>query len=132
MTDHVFDPLPTLRADDGSRFLLRRHPQSPMLRPNPLHPWEAVNVFNAAVVEHAGLFHMHFRAQGLDYISSIGYAVSQDGVNWNKLERPVLVPQEDYEARGVEDPRVTWHQDDGCFYMAYTAYSMLGIMPCLA
>ena len=129
---HVFDPTATLRNDDGSRLMLQRHPQSPVLYPNPLHRWEAMNVFNAAVVQHAGLFHMHFRAQGVDFISSIGYAVSADGVNWNKLEHPVLFPQEDYETRGVEDPRVTWHEDDQCFYMAYTAYSPLGIMPCLA
>lgn len=128
----VFDAVATLRADDGRRFLLQRHPQSPVLRPNPLHAWEAMNVFNAAVVQHAGLFHMHYRAQGIDFVSSIGYAVSADGLTWNKLERPVLSPQEPYESRGVEDPRVTWHEDDQCFYMAYTAYSPLGIMPCLA
>ena len=52
--DHVFNPLSTLRTEDAQRFMLRRHPQSPVLRPNPLHPWEALNVFNAAVVQHAG------------------------------------------------------------------------------
>lgn len=128
----VFNAVATLRADDGRRFLLQRHPQSPVLRPNPLHGWEAMNVFNAAVVQHAGLFHMHYRAQGIDFVSSIGYAVSVDGLTWNKLERPVLAPQEAYESRGAEDPRVTWHHEDQCFYMAYTAYSPQGIMPCLA
>lgn len=130
--EHVFNPIATLRQDDHQRFLLRRHPRSPVLYPNPERRWEAMNVFNAAVVQHQGLFHMHYRAQGVDFVSSIGYAVSHDGLTWNKLESPVLFPQEPYETRGVEDPRVTWHQDDRCFYMAYTAYSPLGIMPCLA
>ena len=111
---------------------LTRHPRGPVLRPDPLRPWEAMNVFNAAVVHHAGLWHMHYRAQGVDYVSSIGYAVSRDGLDWNKLERPVLEPQEDYETRGVEDPRVTYLPDERRFVMAYTAYSPLGIMPCLA
>ena len=31
---------------------LKRHPQSPLLYPNPLHRWEALNVFNAAVTEY--------------------------------------------------------------------------------
>lgn len=130
--DHVFNPIATLRTDDGKRFRLRRNDVNPVLYPNPLHRWEAMNVFNCAVVQHAGLFHMHYRAQGVDFVSSIGYAVSADGVNWNKLEHPVLAPQEEYETRGVEDPRVTWFEEDQCFYMAYTAYSPLGIMPCLA
>ena len=30
---------------------LTRHPQSPLLYPNPLHRWEAMNVFNAAVTQ---------------------------------------------------------------------------------
>ena len=64
---------------------------------------------------------MHYRAQGLDWISRIGYAVSEDGVNWNRLRDPVLEPEGDREARGVEDPRVT--EIDGVFYMAYTAFS---------
>ena len=58
---------------------LERHPASPLLYPNPLHEWEAINVFNAAVTVHNGLYHMHYRAQGNDYISRIGYAVSADG-----------------------------------------------------
>lgn len=111
---------------------LERHPGNPVLRPDPARPWEAMNVFNAAVVHHAGLFHMHYRGQGVDYVSRIGYAVSNDGASWNKLEKPVLAPERDYETRGVEDPRVTWLEDEKRFVMAYTAYSPLGIMPCLA
>ncbi len=110
---------------------LVRHPQSPLLYPNPLHRWEALNVFNAAVTAHNGLFHMHYRAQGVDFISSIGYAVSADGLVWNRLEHPVLAPhngREDY--RGIEDPRVT--PLEGRFYMCYTAYGANGNYPMIA
>lgn len=110
---------------------LVRHPQSPLLYPNPLHQWEAVNVFNPAVTWHNGLFHMHYRAQGVDYISRIGYAVSADGLHWNRLENPVLAPHmgaDDY--RGVEDPRVT--PLDGTFYMTYTAYGANSYFPMIA
>jgi predicted GH43/DUF377 family glycosyl hydrolase len=101
---------------------LLRHPANPLLLPDPASSWEANNVFNPSVVHHNGLFHMHFRAQGLDWISRIGYAVSQDGVDWNRLRRPVLEPQGPAEARGVEDPRVTCLE--GRFYMCYTAYGI--------
>jgi predicted GH43/DUF377 family glycosyl hydrolase len=100
---------------------LERHPASPVLRPDPGSAWQALNVFNPAVVRHNGLFHMHYRAQGVDYVSRIGYAVSRDGVSWNRLEHPVLEPASEADARGVEDPRVT--PLNGRFYMAYTAYA---------
>jgi predicted GH43/DUF377 family glycosyl hydrolase len=99
---------------------LRRHPANPLLLPDPASAWESYNVFNPSVIHHNGLFHMHYRAQGLDWVSRIGYAVSTDGVHWNRLRQPVLVPQGEWESRGVEDPRVTWLEDS--FVMAYTAY----------
>jgi predicted GH43/DUF377 family glycosyl hydrolase len=99
---------------------LRRHPANPILLPDPHSDWETYNVFNPSVIYHNGLFHMHYRAQGLDWVSRIGYAMSADGVRWNRLRRPVLEPIDESDARGVEDPRVT--ELDGLFYMCYTAY----------
>jgi predicted GH43/DUF377 family glycosyl hydrolase len=113
------------------RLNLVRHPASPLMYPNPLHQWESLNVFNCAVTQHNGLFHMHYRAQGVDFISRIGYAVSTDGLNWNRMEQPILAPHnglEDY--RGVEDPRVT--PLDGTFYMCYTAYGANEYFPMIA
>ncbi|MCK4901015.1 MAG: glycosidase [Anaerolineales bacterium] len=103
---------------------LKRYPANPLLLPDPTSDWETYNVFNPSVIYFNGLFHMHYRAQGLDWISRIEYAVSQDGVTWNRLRRPVLEPKEEFESRGVEDPRVT--ELDGVFYLAYTAYSGRG------
>ena len=99
---------------------LQRHPANPILLPDPASDWECDNVFNPSVIHHNGLFHMHYRAQGLDWVSRIGYAVSADGVHWNRLRRPVLAPHDGSDSRGVEDPHVT--ELDGVFYMAYTAY----------
>ncbi len=101
-------------------FKLERHPANPILLPDPASDWESYNVFNPAVVHYNGLFHMFYRAQGLDWVSRIGYAVSADGVHWNRLRRPVLEPVDGTDSRGVEDPRVT--EIDGVFYMCYTAY----------
>jgi beta-1,2-mannobiose phosphorylase / 1,2-beta-oligomannan phosphorylase len=98
----------------------QRHVANPVLKPNPFNAWEALNVFNPSVIYHNGLFHMHYRAQGVDYVSRIGCAVSKDGIHFNRLQEPVLSPTSMLDARGVEDPRVT--ELDGKFYMAYTAY----------
>src|SRR5687768_16092977 len=100
--------------------LFQRHSENPVLLPDPASGWECYNVFNPSVIFHDGLFHMHFRAQGLDWISRIGYAVSADGIHWNRLRQPVMVPQDGSDSRGVEDPRVTQIEDR--FYMCYTAY----------
>jgi beta-1,2-mannobiose phosphorylase / 1,2-beta-oligomannan phosphorylase len=99
---------------------LLRHPSNPLLLPLPDSEWESNNVFNPGVVYHDGLFHMLYRAQGSDWVSRIGYAVSRDGVNWNRLRQPVLTPLDPSESRGVEDPRVTFLE--GRFYMCYTAF----------
>jgi predicted GH43/DUF377 family glycosyl hydrolase len=99
---------------------LQRHPLNPILLPDPTSDWECYNVFNPGVIYYNDLFHMFYRAQGLDWISRIGYAVSADGVHWNRLRQPVLGPVDGTDSRGVEDPRLT--EIDGVFYMAYTAY----------
>ena len=99
---------------------LQRYAHNPILQPNLTSSWECYNVFNPSVLHYKGLFHMHYRAQGLDWVSRIGYAVSQDGVHWNRLRQPVLEPKDATDSRGVEDPRVT--EIDGTFYMCYTAY----------
>jgi beta-1,2-mannobiose phosphorylase / 1,2-beta-oligomannan phosphorylase len=99
---------------------LKRFSQTPILLPDLNSAWECYNVFNPSVIYHNGLFHMHYRAQGVDWISRIGYAVSEDGVHWNRLRQPVLLPMDGSDSRGVEDPRVT--QIEGRFYMCYTAY----------
>jgi predicted GH43/DUF377 family glycosyl hydrolase len=111
---------------------LKRHPASPILRPNPFNGWEALNVFNCGVVHHNDLFHLFYRAQGVDYVSRIGYAVSADGARFNRLQAPIFSPQDEWETRGVEDPRITHLADEGRFVMAYTAYSPLGITPMFA
>lgn len=100
---------------------LRRHPHNPVLLPDPTSDWECYNVFNPGVIHHNGLFHMFYRAQGLDWVSRIGYAVSADGIHWNRLRRPVLEPRDGSDSRGVEDPRLV--EIEGVFYMTYTAYS---------
>jgi len=120
----------TFGEEAPSTMKLRRSPHNPILLPSPYHPWESLNVFNAAVVHHDGLFHMLYRAQGMDYVSSIGYAVSVDGLTWSRLDKPVFFPQEPWEKRGVEDPRITRIADT--FYMTYTGWSSAGTRACLA
>ncbi|MCD6462542.1 MAG: glycosidase [Thermotogae bacterium] len=100
---------------------LKRHPANPLLSPIPWHHWESRFVFNPAVVYDGKLFHMLYRAQGEDMVSRFGYAVSTDGVHWNRMEKPVFAPARQEELYGVEDPRITKLGDE--YYVVYTAYS---------
>ncbi len=73
---------------------------------------------------------MFYRAVGVDRISSIGYAVSNDGENFLRYDKPLLAGENNSEKRGLEDPRLT--KINNLFYMAYAAYD--GITPrlCIA
>ena len=103
---------------------LRRCEFNPLLSPKLSSSWENRFVFNPAVVYDGELFHMIYRAQGTDMVSRFGYAVSVDGIHFNRLENPVFSPATDDELYGVEDPRITFI--DGWYYMLYTAYSPHG------
>ena len=99
---------------------LIRHSTNPVLLPDPTSTWETYNVFNPAVVYHQGEFHMLYRAQGLDWVSRLGYAHSKDGIHFERDPQPVFAPHSQYDARGIEDPRIA--EINGVFYMTYTAY----------
>jgi len=104
---------------------IRRYEGNPILRPKPENDWESKNVFNAAAIYDHGLFHLLYRAMGADGISRIGYAVSTDGFNFFRFDRPVFTPKRIVEPRGCEDPRIVKIEDR--YFMTYTAYSERGV-----
>ncbi|AZR73256.1 glycosidase [Anoxybacter fermentans] len=112
---------------------LTRLTNEPILRPVKEHIWEKEAVFNAAVLYENGLFHLFYRAsdqpfyldsekplQEKKFTSSIGYAVSKDGIHFNRLTEPVYTGEGEQEDWGVEDPRITRLGDT--YYMLYTGF----------
>jgi predicted GH43/DUF377 family glycosyl hydrolase len=104
---------------------LRRYEGNPILKPKPENEWESGTVFNPAAVYDRGLFHLLYRAMGVDGISRIGYAVSTDGFDFFRFDKPVFTPKLILEPRGCEDPRIVKIEDR--FFMTYTAYSVRGV-----
>ena len=106
---------------------LQRLSQTPILLPRPENAWEAGAVFNTAAIGDRGLIHLIYRATNVSsngshghYINNLGYAVSKDGLNFKRLQHPIMINDVEQEARGPEDPRIV--KIDGIFYMVYTGY----------
>jgi len=111
--------------------LIRAKPE-PVLQPNPNNSWEAQAVFNAAATLVKDEVYLFYRAMSHDNTSTIGFASSKDGINFEqKLENPVYIPRVEFEQKqkkpngfsGCEDPRITLFADK--YYMFYTAYDGL-------
>ena len=114
-------------------FKLKRLHNEPVLTPNAKHGWEKAAVFNTAVLYEDNKFHLFYRASDkpffLDtekpelenkFTSVIGCAVSEDGINFERYEKPLIEPFGVNDNWGVEDPRVT--KIDDTYYMVYSAF----------
>jgi len=110
--------------------MLRRFIKNPILKPRRQNDWESKLVFNPGAIFENGLFHLLYRAVGDDEISRIGYAVSADGYEFFRFDKPVFTPRGVAESKGCEDPRIVCLE--GKFYMTYTAYSNKGVRVSLA
>ena len=117
---------------------LDRCKYNPILKPDDFKKWDVGAVFNCGVTitENAEIV-MLFRAVPsgykkdpsgngyLNYISSIGSAVSRDGYSFSIDEKAVIAPQEEWDRYGCEDPRITRFTDNGkaTYLITYTALS---------
>ncbi|MCK4260862.1 MAG: hypothetical protein KAX49_17930 [Halanaerobiales bacterium] len=112
---------------------LKRLTLKPILSPIKVHDWEKEAVFNCAAMYEDNMFHLFYRASNNSFllntekpeeekkfISSIGYAVSEDGINFTRFEKPIFKGETEQEAWGVEDPRIT--KIDDTYYMLYTGF----------
>ena len=117
---------------------LQRYENNPILTPGDFKNRDVGAVFNCGVtVTEAGTIVMLYRevppgyrkaASGngyVNYVSSIGCAVSRDGYRFSIEETAVITPQEEWDRYGCEDPRITRFTDNGkeTFLITYTALS---------
>lgn len=106
---------------------LERAVENPIIEPDPAHPWEAKATFNPAALAVDGAVHLLYRAVSETGASTLGYALSRDGLRVDeRLAEPAYVPRAPFEtgnageASGCEDPRLT--RIDDTVYLCYTAY----------
>jgi predicted GH43/DUF377 family glycosyl hydrolase len=70
-------------------YQLARHMDNPLISPHDTNEWETFTTFNPAACVIDGRVHILYRAQGYDYISSIGYATH---VMVSSLKIDTIVP----------------------------------------
>ncbi|MEI8096642.1 MAG: hypothetical protein WCG73_00895 [Candidatus Moraniibacteriota bacterium] len=108
--------------------------ENPLILPDSQSFWEDVATFNGSPIQYEGNIHMFYRALAHPEVhdgaflqlSTIGYAVSEDGVHFNDYKQ-FIVPGEEWERYGCEDPRITRVGDK--FYIFYTALSTYPFSP---
>lgn len=96
--------------------------------------WEADHTFNPAAAVKNGNIYVIYRAEDDTgaaaigaHTSRLGLAVSQDGLHFRCLSRPVLFPADDSQKSnewtgGCEDPRLV-ETDDGTYVLMYTQWN---------
>ena len=95
--------------------------------------WEESDTFNPAATVKDGKVVVLYRAEDNSAVgigtrtSRIGYASSDDGLHFTRLDAPVLYPADDSQRElehpgGCEDPRVAM-TEDGLYVMLYTQWN---------
>lgn len=114
-------------------FVVKKSEQNPILVPDKDHYWEEFTTFNLCPIKYKGKVFGIYRAisaldilQNPKQISVIGIGESKDGIHF-KNRVPFIVPKEEWEKYGCEDPRVTYFE--GMFYTFYTALSKYPFTP---
>jgi len=83
--------------------------------------FENEGVLNPAIMQEGNTVHLFYRAVRKGNFSTIGYCKLDGPLTIReRSDKPIIIPQYDYESHGVEDPRIV--KIDALYYLTYTAY----------
>jgi len=91
--------------------------ENPVLMPG--SGFDSKGAFNPAVLKEGDNYFMVYRAESLEdgLTGRLGLARGQDGVNFVRHPEPVIVPNQDFDRFGCEDPRLVKIGD--AYYLTY-------------
>lgn len=120
----------------SGRNVVERYPGNPILTLEGL-PFPCNTVFNAAAARYKDEYVLLLRVENLAGRSVFALARSLDGYSFTVEPNFVMTPSNEepfktYEELGIEDPRITYMEEDGVYYIMYTAYSQHGARLALA
>jgi len=112
----------------GTRDFLHRWEGNPIITLEDI-PFRCNTVFNGSPVRINNEYIILLRVEGQQGYSFLALARSDDGYHFEMDPEPVMMPEKNgpfamYEAKGLEDPRITFF--DGVHYILYTAASEYG------
>jgi predicted GH43/DUF377 family glycosyl hydrolase len=114
---------------------LERFVANPMVRPSQITFTRATGSFNpgASIDRSSGKIVLLVRVFEEDTRRScLALALSSDGQRVDHiLDRPAVSREAAYEEWGVEDPRITYLEDEDMYAITYTGYSEQGPRVCL-
>jgi predicted GH43/DUF377 family glycosyl hydrolase len=115
--------------------LFKRHPANPILVHNNI-AYPTNSVFNAAATTVDGEVLLLLRVEDRSGMSHLTVARSKDGIsNWRIDKQPSFVAEPDLwpeEIWGLEDPRITWLEEQKRWFITYVAYSSGGPLVSMA
>lgn len=115
-----------------TEFVLRRVSDQPILRPRPEVKWERGAVLNSAVWQEEGKTFLFYRAidhetgwtqenpVGGRYYTSVGLAISEDGINFERQDEPVIPFGFLGGSTEAQDCRIV--KIEGIYYLTYCLY----------
>ncbi len=93
--------------------------------------FENTGVLNPAAIRDGDYVHLFYRAVSTGNHSTIGYCRLKGPLTIDaRDEKPLLVPDFEYESHGLEDPRIV--KIDDLYYLTYTAYDGITALAALA
>lgn len=103
------------------------YPANPVLATNAANSWEAEGVSSPSVILNGSKFYMFYTGLDVNYTSSIGMAVSTNGVNWTQRADPVLKAGGNgtWDSQAVYFPAVAWNGTE--YLMYFTGYNQTTI-----
>ncbi len=111
-------------------YPFKRYWKNPIITRDDI-PYPCNTVFNAAACKFEGKYLLLLRVEDLSGHSHLTLARSDDGYNFRVDEKPWITPSHDpefepFEMYGIEDPRITYMEEEKTYYITYTAYGIYG------
>jgi len=95
------------------------------------HEFENEGVLNPAAYQDQNNIHLFYRAVRKGNNSTIGYCRLNGPLTIaERWDRPILIPEYEYESKGIEDARVV--KIDDLYYLTYTGYDGTNALGALA
>lgn len=122
-------------SDHRFKELFTRYPNNPIVQTRDI-PYQANSVFNAGATKVGEETLLLMRVEDRRGISHLTVARSKDGItDWEIDPKPTLLPSPDThpeEVWGIEDPRITFIEEQNLWTVVYTSYSKGGPLVSLA